>query len=124
MTIFDFIAQILFKTRSANLMTADDEASFVPYIFNRWCSMYSDKICLLCNKLGKYAKAFDTKRDIVSLYTAVLPKVAVKKITYFKRKKSELNDAETDKANNIKLLAATHEISIREVKEYYNLLNN
>jgi len=123
-TIFDFIAQILFKTRSVNAMTADDESNFASFIFNRWCSMYSDKICLLCNRLGKYAKAFDAKRDIITLYTAVLPKVPVKKITYFKRKKTELNDAEADKANNIKLIAAAHEISTREVKEYYNLLNN
>jgi len=105
-------------------MSADDEANFVPFIFNRWCSMYSDKICLLCNQLSKYAKVLDAKRDIIALYTAVLPKVAVKKITYFKRRKTELNDAEADKAANIKLIAAAHEISTREIKEYYNLLNN
>lgn len=105
-------------------MTADDESAFTPYIFNRWCSMYSDKICLLCNTLGKYLKTFDSKREIIALYSALLPKVPVKKITYFKRKKTEHNEAEVDKANNLKLVAAAHEISVREVKEYYNLLNN
>ena len=121
MTIFDFIAQILFKSKTSEL-TADDEAGFVPYIFNRWCSMYSAQICLICNQLGKYLQTFDNKRDLISLYTAVLPKVSAKRITYFKRKKVQLADDEEN--TNIKLLANAHELSTREIEAYFKLLNN
>ena len=121
MTIFDFLAQILFKTKRTELI-ADDESAFVPFLFNRWCSMYSDSMCLICNQLGKYIRVFDNKQDIITFYTAVLPKVPAKKITYFKRKKVEAKDEE--EIRNVQLLAAAYEISTREAKEYMAMLNN
>mgnify|MGYP003339640832 CR=1 FL=1 len=121
LTIFSYIDSVLFNKNKLNTIN-EEESEFNLYMLNRWCSMYSDSMCLICNQLGKYIRVFDNKQDIITFYTAVLPKVPAKKITYFKRKKVEAKDEE--EIRNVQLLAAAYEISTREAKEYMAMLNN
>lgn len=120
MTIFDVISDIL-VTKKKNLITSvDEEAEFVPYLVNRWISMYSPQVALKCNILNKYLAIFDNKKDLYSLFCAVIPKLPLKKITYFKKKKQE----ESNEDEIIAQLAKFKELSKREVRDYLNMLNN
>jgi len=83
-------------------------------MLNRWTSMYSPAVAQCSNVLNKYLSVFDNKRDLYSLFLAVMPKVPSRRIAYIKKIKEEKKDENTD----IKLLANNFEISEREIKQY------
>jgi len=112
MTIFDFIGSILY-TKKKTLNTVEEESEFSPYLVNRWASMYSPSLIQACNTINKYLSVFESKKDLYNLFVAVFPKVPNKKITYFKRKKVD----EKENESNIDLLAKSKEISKREILE-------
>lgn len=119
MTIFDFISDILFLKKKNCLDTVDDEATFSPYLVNRWLSMYSTSAAKISNVINKYIGTHESKNELYSLFVALFPKLPNKKINYFKRKKEEIK--ETNHA--IPMLAKTYELSQREVTDYINTLN-
>jgi len=114
MTIFDFISSVLFTKKKTCLNTVDEEGEFSPYMLNRWCSMYSQSTATFSNILNKYLGVFENKKDIYSLFVAVMPKVSSKRISYIKKVKEE----KREENNDIEMLANNLELSQREIAEY------
>lgn len=79
--------------------------------------MYSPVTALQSNIINKYIGIFDNKIDLYHFFISIMPKVAPKKITYFKKIKKEV-DADT----NVELLAKSYEISQREINNYIAFL--
>lgn len=119
MSIFDFLKDILFLKTKKSLSNIDNESSFSPFMINRWASMYSNKVALYCNILNKYLGISQNKHDIFSLFSAVLPKVPQRKISYFKKTKAEANED----TSRIDLISKSLELSKREIENYSNTLN-
>ena len=119
MTIFDYISDILFTKKKNLLNTVDEESEFTPFLVNRWLSMYSTSVAQDCNIINKYLSIFESKKDLYSLFHAVFTKHPSRKINYFKRKKSE----KTEDDELVQRIAASKELSQREIKEYLNTLN-
>ena len=119
MTIFDYISDILFTKKKNLLNTVDEESEFTPFLVNRWLSMYSTSVAQDCNIINKYLSIFDSKKELYSLFHAVFFKHPSRKINYFKRTKSE----KTEDDGLVQRIAASKELSQREIKEYLNTLN-
>jgi hypothetical protein len=117
MTIFDFIADILFHKRKNTLSNVDSESLFIPFMVNRWVSMYSNTLALKSNLLNKYLIL--GKIPLYRLFLNIFDRVPTKKITYFKKikEKKEENDKEI-------LYAQAMELSLREIKNYTDILNS
>lgn len=118
MTIFDFINSLLFTKKKEVFSTIDDEEQFIPYMVNRWVSMYSDKMVQDCNMISRYLQTFSDKKEIYKLMNIVYTKVPNKHIRYIKRSKEEKKEIE-----NIDIMVKKYEISKREIKDYLAILN-
>jgi plasmid rolling circle replication initiator protein Rep len=118
MTIFDFIASVLFTKEKTCLASVDEEGNFSPYMLNRWCSMYSKTTATFSNIINRYIGIFEDKRDLYSLFVAVMPKVSSKRISYIKKIKEEKTDVNSD----IEMLANNLELSKREINQYIAFL--
>lgn len=117
MTIFDFLADILFHKRKNTLSNVDSESLFLPYMINRWVSMYSNTLALKCNMLNKYLML--GKQPLYSLFLNVYDKVPIKKITYFKKNKEQKEESDKEA-----LYSKALELSVREIKNYTDVLNS
>jgi len=114
MTIFDFISSVLFTKKKTCLNSVDEESDFSPYMLNRWCSMYSPTTATISNILNKYLGVFESKRDLYSLFVAVMPKVSSRRIAYIKKIKEEKKEENSD----IEMIASNLELSEREINQY------
>jgi hypothetical protein len=76
--------------------------------------MYSPTIAICSNTLNKYLGVFDNKKDLYSLFVAVMPKMPSKRISYIKKVKEEKKEENTD----IEMLATNLELSKREIEQY------
>lgn len=115
MSIFDFIADILFKKQKNTLTNIDTESIFSPYMINRWVSMYSNSLAIKCNLLNKYLIL--DKKSLFSLFINIFDKVSQKKITYFKKTK------EKEKTEEAPAFHKALELSRREIYIYEDVLN-
>lgn len=120
MTIFDAIKDILFTKKQTCFSSVDDEGEFVPFLVNRWLSMYSPEVALTSNNINKYIGIFENKKDLYSLFMAVFPKMPFKKINYIKKIKE---NKDTKEQETISLLAKNKELSQREIIDYISKLN-
>jgi len=120
MTIFDVIKDILFTKKQTCFNTVDEEGDFIPFLVNRWLSMYSSQVALTSNIINKYLGVFDNKKDLYSLFMALFPKVPAKKINYIKKIKENKDDKELD---TVSLIAKNKELSQREILDYISKLN-
>jgi len=118
MTIFDYISNILFTKKKFLSNNIDSENDFSPYLVNRWISMYSEKSAKEANILNQFLGCLN-KEELLILAHNLFTKMPSKKITYFKRKKEE------EKKDNeiIKKVACVRELSVREITNYFNMLN-
>jgi len=114
MTIFDFISSTLFTKHKTCLNSVDEEGEFSPYMLNRWASMYSPPVAVICNILNKYLGVFENKKDLYNLFVATLPKVSSRRIMYIKKTKETKKEENPD----IELIANNLELSEREINEY------
>jgi hypothetical protein len=117
-TIFDYISNILFTKKENCFSTVDDEKQFSPYLINRWLSMYGKSTISACDIANKYTQVFSNKAECYKFLSVIFPKVTQKKIEYIKKKKTEEDDA------NFLLLAKNKELSVREIKNYIDLLKS
>jgi hypothetical protein len=76
--------------------------------------MYSKTTATFSNIINRYLGVFDDKKDLYSLFVAVMPKVSSKRISYIKKVKEDKKDENTD----IAMLANNLELSKREINQY------
>ena len=108
------------KSKQPEPLDSEGEQSFVPFLFNRWLSMYSkDTVCFVNETLNKYCSIFGTdKQKTYRLYYNLIPRLKFKRISYIKKIKNDKQD-ETDQ---LKMIAKNNNISVRELEIYRNLI--
>ncbi len=111
------------KSKSADFLDSEGEQSFVPFLLNRWLTMYSkDTVGFTNETLNKYCGIFDTdKQKTYRLYYNLIPRLKFKRINYIKKVKKD--KAEQEDLDQLKLIARNKNMSVRELKMYRNLLD-
>ena len=111
------------KSKSAEFLDSEGEQAFVPFLLNRWLTMYSKQTVSFVNDtLNKYCGVFDTdKQKTYMLYYNLIPRLKFKRINYIKKVKKD--KAEQEDLDQLKLIARNKNISVRELKMYRNLLD-
>jgi hypothetical protein len=111
------------KSKSAEFLDSEGEQAFVPFLLNRWLTMYSKQTVSFVNDtLNKYCGVFDTdKQKTYKLYYNLIPRLKFKRINYIKKVKKD--KAEQEDLDQLKLIARNKNISVRELKMYRNLLD-
>jgi len=105
------------KKDKAEDLDAEGEQAFVPFMFNRWLSFYSNEMSVFTNEtFNKFSTIFDDKQQAYKLYYYLIPRLKWKKIPYIKKKKT---DAEEEV--NLELIAKNKNISKRELLQYVEL---
>lgn len=115
MTIFDIIQSLLFNKKRLDVSDSD---AFVPYMVQRWISMYSPPLAQIVNQTtNRYYQGYvDNQMWYDTLFT-VLPKVPFRKINYVKKEKVSKKKVE-DNSESIAFLANVSNLSIREITDY------
>tara|TARA_R110000772_G_scaffold53371_4_gene122203 strand:- start:723 stop:1106 length:384 start_codon:yes stop_codon:yes gene_type:complete len=111
------------KSKSAEFLDSEGEQAFVPFLINRWLTMYSKDTVEFTNEtLNKYCGIFDTdKQKTYRFYYNLIPRLKFKRINYVKKVKRD--KAEQEDLDQLKLIARNKHISVRELKMYRNLLD-
>jgi hypothetical protein len=111
------------KRKSAEFLDSEGEQAFVPFLLNRWLTMYSKQTVSFVNDtLNKYCGVFDTdKQKTYRLYYNLIPRLKFKRINYIKKVKKD--KAEQEDLDQLKLIARNKNMSVRELKMYRNLLD-
>lgn len=111
------------KRKSAEFLDSEGEQSFVPFLLNRWLTMYSkDTVGFTNETLNKYCGIFDTdKQKTYRLYYNLIPRLKFKRINYIKKVKKD--KAAQEDLDQLKLIARNKNMSVRELKMYRNLLD-
>lgn len=122
MTNFDEFFKLLTAAYTKqDARVTPNEDNFLPFIANRYLSMYSPQMCIFVNatlndynliqNLGDYDALYKT-------YVAVLPKLPYKRLEYIKRPVSKAQSENKVSEEDIKQLASLLEISTREIRIY------
>jgi len=118
--IFSYISYLLFTKKKKSIDNIDDENELVPYMINRWCSMYSTSIAKLINSTTNWLHPiFETKNEWYKFYYNILPKCQYRRIFYIKKVKKETENYD----NLITRIASNVELSKREISLYIKSLN-
>lgn len=112
------------KRKQPEPLDSEGEQAFVPFLFNRWLSMYSKETVGFVNAtLNKYCGIFDTdKQSTYRLYFNLIPRLKFKRITYIKKVKKDKDKKEEEA--NLKMIAKNNFLSVRELEQYKELINN
>jgi len=120
--MFDYINKVLYKTKGPDTSNIKESEEFVPYMVQRWCSMYSPQIASLINcTSNRLWSALDDKELWFNYMHGVIPPCKFKRISYIKKKK----DTESVAKNKETVLKVANslEISSREVSQYIEQFN-
>jgi hypothetical protein len=111
------------KRKKAEYLDSEGEQAFVPFLINRWLTMYSkDTVSFTNETLNKYCGIFDTdKQKTFRLYYNLIPRLKFKRISYIKKKKKDKD--KLDETDQLKMIAKNKHISVRELEMYNNLLD-
>jgi len=111
------------KRKKAEYLDSEGEQAFVPFLINRWLTMYSkDTVSFTNETLNKYCSIFDTdKQKTFRLYYNLIPRLKFKRISYIKKKKKDKD--KLDETDQLKMIAKNKHISVRELEMYNNLLD-
>lgn len=120
MTIFDILNSLLHTKKDIDL-NVEDEQQFNLFMVNRWCSMYSKDIATIINFTSNQniGGIFDSKQDQFKFMQHLLPRVNFKRINYIKKKK----EPKTEETDNLKILAKSKQLSVRELKQYKDIID-
>jgi len=106
------------KRKQPDYIDSEGEQAFVPFLLNRWLSMYSkDTVSFTNNILNKYCGIFDDKQKMFRFYYNIIPRLQFKRISYIKKKKKE----KTEEVEHLELIAKNKHISVRELKSYMEM---
>lgn len=111
------------KSKQPEPLDSEGEQAFVPFLFNRWLSMYSkDTVSFVNETLNKYCGIFDTdKQKTYRLYYNLIPRLKFKRISYVKKVKKDKDKQE--ELDQLKMVAKNNNMSVRELEMYKNLLD-
>ncbi len=111
------------KSKQPEPLDTEGESAFVPFLFNRWLTMYSkDTVSFTNDTLNKYCGIFDTdKQRTYKLYYNLIPRLKFKRINYIKKKKKDKE--QQDETEQLKMIAKNKFVSVRELEMYNNLLD-
>lgn len=111
------------KRKKADYLDSEGEQAFVPFLINRWLTMYSkDTVGFTNETLNKYCGIFDTdKQKTYRLYYNLIPRLKFKRISYIKKKKKDKD--QLDETDQLKMIAKNKNMSVRELEIYKNLLD-
>ena len=106
------------KRKQPDYIDSEGEQAFVPFLLNRWLSMYSkDTVSFTNNILNKYCSIFDDKQRMFRFYYNIIPRLQFKRISYIKKKKKD----KTEEAEHLELIAKNKHISVRELRSYMEM---
>lgn len=112
------------KRKQPEPLDSEGEQAFVPFLFNRWLTMYSKETVGFVNEtLNKYCGIFDTdKQKTYKLYFNLIPRLKFKRINYIKKVKKDKDQKEEEV--NLKMVAKNNFMSSRELAQYKELINS
>jgi hypothetical protein len=106
------------KRKPAGYLDSEGDQNFVPFLINRWLTMYSkDTVNFTNETLNKYSTIFNDKQQTWRLYFNLIPRLKFSRIKYIKKPKRE----KTEEVENLELIAKNKCMSVRELKEYMEL---
>ena len=98
MNFFQIQNKLFFANKKTQPEPLDQEGeqAFVPFLFNRWLTMYSKETVGFVNEtLNKYCGIFDTdKQKTYKLYFNLIPRLKFKRINYIKKAKKDKEQKE------------------------------
>lgn len=111
------------KSKQPEPLDSEGEQAFVPFLFNRWLTMYSkDTVGFVNETLNKYCGIFDTdKQKTYRLYYNLIPRLKFKRINYIKKVKKDKEKQE--ELEQLKIIAKNKNMSVREIEMYKNILD-
>lgn len=112
MNLFDVLNSILYSKKRLEL-NLEDENIFIPYMINRWVSMYNGDLAVFINNFFNKSLPFESKDGCYNYYFNLIPKLKFKKLSYIKKNKKE-GEEET--------LPKREFLSERELKMYVDML--
>jgi|TARA_B100001094_G_C18066665_1_gene737813 hypothetical protein len=111
------------KSKQPEPLDSEGEQAFVPFLFNRWLTMYSkDTVGFVNETLNKYCGIFDTdKQKTYKMYYNLIPRLKFKRISYIKKVKKDKE--KQDETDQLKMIAKNKNMSVRELEIYKNMLD-
>lgn len=111
------------KRKQPEPLDSEGEQSFVPFLLNRWLTMYSkDTVGFVNSTLNKYSTIFDTdKQSTYKFYFNLIPRLKFKKMNYIKKVKKDKEKQEEQ--DQLKMIAKNNYLSVRELEMYKDLLD-
>ena len=111
------------KSKQPDPLDSEGEQAFVPFLFNRWLTMYSkDTVGFVNETLNKYCGIFDTdKQKTYQMYYNLIPRLKFKRISYIKKVKKDKE--KQDETDQLKMIAKNKNMSVRELEIYKNVLD-
>lgn len=111
------------KSKQPEPLDSEGEQAFVPFLLNRWLTMYDKGTVVFVNEtLNKYCGIFDTdKQKTYKLYYNIIPRLKFKRINYIKKIKKDKDRQE--EIDTLKIVAKNNNISVRELELYKSLLD-
>ena len=111
------------KSKQPDPLDSEGEQAFVPFLFNRWLTMYSkDTVGFVNETLNKYCGIFDTdKQKTYQMYYNLIPRLKFKRISYIKKVKKDKE--KQDETDQLKMIAKNKNMSVRELEIYQNMLD-
>jgi hypothetical protein len=88
MNLFNILNSILYSKKKLEL-NLEDENIFIPYMINRWVSMYNGDLAVFINNFFNKSLPFECKESYFDYYFNLCPKLKFKKIDYIKKSKKE-----------------------------------
>lgn len=117
MIIFKILEDLITDKKNDVLKNSDDEKEFVPFLVQRWLSMYSPGFATILNKtVNRHWHLLQTKEEWYRYFTTVIPRSPRRRINYIKKNK-EAKVKGIDKIY-IEELAQRLELSHKEIKDY------
>ena len=112
MNLFDVLNSILYSKKKLEL-NLEDENIFIPYMINRWVSMYNGDLAVFINIFFNRSLPFESKEGHYDYYFNLCPKLKFKKLPYIKKSKKEGEEGSLPKREFL---------SEREMKMYVDML--
>ncbi len=111
------------KSKQPEPLDSEGEQAFVPFLFNRWLTMYSkDTVGFVNETLNKYCGIFVTdKQKTYKMYYNLIPRLKFKRISYIKKVKKDKE--KQDETDQLKMIAKNKNMSVRELEIYKNMLD-